>query len=119
MLIHDFYLVELENTEILKSLNIYSSILDINRQIEKNGFNGINLIDKVHINDDFITFFGDFLKLIPNDIPEEIQVKSDFGLNYYGITVLKNSEKINNIFNKIYCIFEPLEDIFYMQEIYI
>lgn len=119
MLIHDFYLIELNSIKILKSLDIYSSILDIDRKVEKNGFNGINLIEKIHINDDFITFILDLLKITPNDTQEKIQIKSNFELNYYGITILKDSEKIYNIFNDIYCIFEQLEDIFYMQKIYI
>lgn len=111
---HIFYLVSIKNKNILKDKDIYCYILDIDKNIQENGFKGLNIIDKTIINDDFICLLSQFLIFIPNDTPEEIQVKSNFGLNYYGITILKNSDKIYNIFSGIYKIFEQAENEFFI-----
>ncbi len=111
---HQFYLVNIKNQDILKSIDTYTYILDIDRKNKINGFKHINIIDKIEIDYDFMSVLYEFLLFIPNDTPKEIQVKSNFGLNYYGITVLKNSNSIYNIFDGLYKIFEQFEDKFYI-----
>ena len=111
---HDFYLVYLQNKDILDDEYIYKYILDIEIKNEANGFKGINIIDKVTINNDFLSAIYNFLIFIPNDTSDKIQTKSKYGLNYYGITILKDSQKVYNIFSSIYNIFKDTEDFMYM-----
>mgnify|MGYP004495271197 CR=1 FL=1 len=111
---HNFYLVNLQNKNILNDKDIYKYLLDIDRNKTDNKFKGINVIDKVIIEDDFLQILYNFLIFIPNDTPEQIQTKSIFGLNYYGITILKNSKIIYTIFNNLYNIFKQSEDYMYI-----
>lgn len=111
---HNFYLVNLQNKNILNDKDIYKYLLDIDRNNKNDGFKGINIIDKVIIEDGFLQILYNFLIFIPNDTPEQIQTKSSFGLNYYGITILKNSKIIYTIFNNLYNIFKQSEDYMYI-----
>lgn len=111
---HNFYLVNLQNKNILNDKDIYKYLLDIDRNKTDNKFKGINVIDKVIIEDDFLQILYNFLIFIPNDTPEQIQIKSSFGLNYYGITILKNSKIIYTIFNNLYNIFKQSQDYMYI-----
>ncbi|WP_317368189.1 hypothetical protein [uncultured Tyzzerella sp.] len=110
---HKFYLVSLKDKNILKYKDIYKYLLDIDKNKINNGFKDINVIDKVFIDDDFLQTLYNFLIFIPNDTPEELQLKSSFGLNYFGITVLKNYKIIYQIFNSLYNIFEQSQDYMY------
>ncbi len=89
-------------------------MLDIDINKINNGFKGINVIDKVFIDDDFLQILYNYLIFIPNDTPEELQLKSSFGLNYFGITVLKNYKITYQIFNSLYNIFEQSQDYMYI-----
>lgn len=110
---HNFYLVEIKNKDILKDEKIYEYILDIDRKNKDNGFKGINIIDKIDILDDFLNVLNNFLIFIPNDTLLKSQVKFNYGLNYLGFTILKDGEKVYNIFNNIYNIFKYMEDFIY------
>ncbi len=111
---HNFYLVNLQNKNILNDKDIYKYLLDIDRNEVNNGFKGINIIDKVNIEDNFLQLLDNFLIFIPNDTPEQIQIKSSFGLNYCGITILKDSKVIYTIFNNLYDIFKHSQDYIYI-----
>lgn len=115
---HNFYLINLEDKTLIENKNLYSYLILIDSKEMDNGYDGVNIIDKVNIHDDFINIISNFLIFIPNSTPESVQLKSNFGLNYYGITVLKNSKVLYNIFDGLYKIFNQFENEFYIQEIY-
>lgn len=104
---HDFYLVKVKDEKILESMQTYTNLLQQNKNDD------ICVLDKVSISDDFLNVLENFLIFLPNNTPCNIN-KNSFGLNFYGITVLKNSEILYNIYYSLYNIFNTFEDEFYM-----
>lgn len=69
---------------------------------------------KVEISDNIVLALFDYFEWIKVKKPEN---KSDYGLNYYGISEIKGSElhKLENLLNKLFCLYSLAPDDFYVK----
>ena len=87
-LIHKFYLVEINDFNLLNYEIIYS------RLIEKNKTENIKIIEEIYLEDELFSYLEDTLFWIPSKTLSDFNLNTSKGLNRYGITILDKTSSV-------------------------
>ena len=81
-LIHEVYLVKLEDHKVLRTEDLYNELLS------EKGNSNYEIIDKIEFSDDVFGYLEDILNWLPISVPMFPEVIKDRGIKRYGISIL-------------------------------